>query len=84
VEAVVDAAGGRARARLSYPDGLTVREVEVLALVAQGMANKQIAQRLVIAPRTVGHHVAHVYDKIGVTTRAGAALYAMRHRLLET
>ena len=84
VEAVIAAAGGRAKARRAYPDGLTGREVEVLELVAQGLPNKEIAARLVIAHRTVGHHVAHIYDKIGVTTRAGAALYAMRHHLVET
>jgi HD-GYP domain-containing protein (c-di-GMP phosphodiesterase class II) len=84
VEAVIAAAGGRTKARRAHPDGLTSREVEVLALVAQGLPNKEIAARLVIAHRTVGHHVAHIYDKIGVTTRAGAALYAMRKQLIET
>ena len=84
VEAVIEAAGGRAKARRAYPEGLTGREVEVLDLVAQGLPNKEIAARLVISQRTVGHHVAHIYDKIGVTTRAGAALYAMRHHLVET
>jgi HD-GYP domain-containing protein (c-di-GMP phosphodiesterase class II) len=84
VEAVVAAAGGRPRARLAHPDGLTGREVEVLGLLAHGLSNRQIAERLVVAPRTVGHHVAHLYAKIGVATRAGATLYALRHDLVAT
>ena len=84
VEAVLAAAGQRARVRKAYPAGLTEREVEVLALLAQGLPNKQIAARLVVSPRTVGSHVAHIYDKIGVTTRAGATLFALRHDLVET
>ena len=79
---MVRAGGGRPRARLAHPDGLTGREVEVLGLLARGLSNKQIAERLVVAPRTVGHHVAHIYAKIEVATRAGATLYAMRHDLL--
>ena len=84
VEAVLAAAGQRARVRKAYPAGLTEREVEVLALLAQGLPNKQIAARLVVSARTVGSHVAHIYDKIGVTTRAGATLFALRDDLVET
>ena len=84
VEAVLAAAGQRAKVRKSYPAGLTEREVEVLALLAQGLPNKQIADRLVVSARTVGSHVAHIYDKIDVTTRAGATLFALRHDLVET
>jgi DNA-binding NarL/FixJ family response regulator len=46
------------------------------------MTNKQIAAELVVSPRTVGHHVAHVYDKIDRRTRAGAALFAVEHALV--
>jgi DNA-binding NarL/FixJ family response regulator len=53
----------------------------VLGLLARGMTNKQIAERLVVSPRTVQHHVAHIYLKIGRRTRAGAALFAMEHGL---
>ena len=84
VEAVLAAAGLRARVRKAYPAGLTEREVEVLALLAQGLPNKQIAARLVVSPRTVGSHVAHIYEKAGVATRAGATLFALRHDLVET
>ena len=64
------------------PRGLTEREVEVLALVARGQTNKQIAGELYLSPRTVQHHVAHIYDKIDRRTRAGAAMFALEHRLL--
>lgn len=84
VEAVIAAAGQRARARKAYPAGLTAREVQVLGLLAQGLPNKQIAATLVVSARTVSHHVEHIYDKIGVATRAGATLFALRNDLVET
>src|SRR5438874_408158 len=82
VEAVLGAAGHRVLHRREGPAGLTPREVEVLRLVARGLSNKQIAQRLVISPKTVGNHVEHIYAKIDVRTRAGAGLFAMQHGLL--
>jgi HD-GYP domain-containing protein (c-di-GMP phosphodiesterase class II) len=83
VEAVLSAAGEkRPRVRRTWPAGLSDREVEVLALVAQGCANKEIARRLVISRRTAEHHVQHIYTKIGVSSRAAAALFAMEHHLL--
>jgi len=54
----------------------------VLRLVARGSSNKQIGADLGISPRTVQHHVAHLYAKIGVGSRAGAALFATEHGLL--
>ena len=54
----------------------------MLRLVARGLSNKQIAQTLVISRRTAEHHVQHVYAKIGHSTRAAAALFAMEHDLL--
>jgi DNA-binding NarL/FixJ family response regulator len=82
VDAVLAAAGHRWRDRMSWPRGLSDREVEVLRWVARGYTNKQIARQLSISPRTVQHHVVHVYAKIGVSSRAGAALFAMKHDLL--
>jgi DNA-binding NarL/FixJ family response regulator len=64
------------------PAGLTAREVEVLRLLARGLSNKQIAERLVISPKTVGNHVEHIYTKIDASTRARASLFAMQHGLL--
>jgi DNA-binding CsgD family transcriptional regulator/membrane protein implicated in regulation of membrane protease activity len=61
-----------------YPFGLSVREVEVLRLVAAGLSNAEIAERLVLSPRTVHHHVSHIFDKMGVNSRVDAARIAIR------
>jgi HD-GYP domain-containing protein (c-di-GMP phosphodiesterase class II) len=82
VEAVLGAAGHRVPRRREGPAGLTRREVEVLTLVARGLTNREIAERLVISPKTVANHVEHIYAKIGASTRAAASLFAMRHGLL--
>jgi HD-GYP domain-containing protein (c-di-GMP phosphodiesterase class II) len=82
VEAVLGAAGHRARRRREGPGGLTARELEVLALLARGLSNKAIAEELVISPKTVGNHVEHIYAKIGASSRAAAGLFALRHGLL--
>jgi DNA-binding NarL/FixJ family response regulator len=65
-----------------YPDGLTAREVEVLRLVAQGMTNEQVAEQLVISPRTVNTHLTSIYSKFGVSSRSAATRYAMAHHLV--
>jgi HD-GYP domain-containing protein (c-di-GMP phosphodiesterase class II) len=84
VRAVLEAAGQAAgRSRPAWPAGLTDREVEVLRLLARSLPERQIARRLFISPSTVHTHVLHVYEKAGVATRAGAALFAMEHGLLE-
>jgi HD-GYP domain-containing protein (c-di-GMP phosphodiesterase class II) len=83
-EDVLAAAGHEPAPPSAPPCDLTEREVEVLGLVARGLTNKQIAATLFVSPRTVGHHVAHVYDKIDRRTRAGAAMFAVEHRLLAT
>jgi HD-GYP domain-containing protein (c-di-GMP phosphodiesterase class II) len=82
VEAVLAAAGYRIPRRREGPAGLTRREVEVLKLVAWGLSNKEIAGRLVIAPKTVGNHIEHIYAKIGCSNRAAASLFAMKQGLL--
>ena len=82
VEAVLGAAGHRVTRRREGPAGLTAREVEVLQLLARGLPNKAIAERLVIAPKTVANHVEHIYLKIGASNRARASLFAMQHGLL--
>jgi DNA-binding NarL/FixJ family response regulator len=83
VEAVLAAAGHDPARRRAYPCDLTEREVEVLRLLARGLTNKQIAARLVVSPRTVQHHVAHIYPKIDRRTRAGAAMFAMEHGITD-
>jgi HD-GYP domain-containing protein (c-di-GMP phosphodiesterase class II) len=83
VEAVLDAAGNRPPGHApTWPAGLTDREVEVLRLIARGHPNRRVAADLFITPRTVGSHIEHIYLKIGVRTRAGAALFAMENGLL--
>ena len=81
-EAVLGAAGHRVARRREGPAGLTRREVEVLRLVARGLSNKEIAERLVIVPKTVANHVEHIYAKIDASNRAAASLFAMQHGLL--
>jgi HD-GYP domain-containing protein (c-di-GMP phosphodiesterase class II) len=83
VRAVVESAGESvARISRSNAAGLTERQIAVLRLVAEGLSNAQIAQRLVISPRTAEHHVQDVYARIGVSSRAAAALFGMEHDLL--
>jgi len=62
--------------------GLTAREEEVLRLAAQGLTNAQMAERLVISPRTVNTHLTSIYSKIGVTSRVAATRYAIEHHLV--
>jgi DNA-binding NarL/FixJ family response regulator len=81
-DSVLRAAGHRVRRRREWPAGLTTREVEVLRLLARGLSNKQIAQQLVISPKTAGSHVEHIYRKIDASNRAQASLFAMRHGLM--
>ena len=69
------------RTRREWPAGLSEREVEVLGLMARGLSMKEIAQRLVVSPKTVDHHVQHIYTKIDVRTRPAARLFAVEHGL---
>ena len=69
---MLDAAGHRVPRRREGPAGLTAREVEVLRLLARGLSNKEIAERLVISPKTAGNHIEHIYTKIGASSRATA------------
>ena len=83
VGAVLDAAGRPSEpVQRPRPAGLTERQIEVLRLVAAGLSNPQIADRLVISRRTAERHVQDVYARIGVSSRAAAALFAMEHNLL--
>ena len=66
----------------TYPDGLTAREVEVLRLVAQGLTDAQVAEQLVISPRTVNTHLTSIYAKIQVSSRSAATAYAHAHHLV--
>ena len=65
-----------------HPGGLSPREVEVLGLVAEGLTNAQIAQRLFLSPRTVQRHLNSIYHKLGVSSRTVATRFAIEHCLL--
>jgi HD-GYP domain-containing protein (c-di-GMP phosphodiesterase class II) len=85
VAAVLSAAGHRvAEKRRSFAAGLTQREVEVLRLVARGRSLKEMAGALGISAKTVDNHVQNLYGKIGVSTRAGATLFAIEHGLAQS
>jgi DNA-binding NarL/FixJ family response regulator len=81
VTAVIDAAGQQAP-KVARPAGLTERETEVVRLLARGLQTKQVAAQLSISPKTADRHVQNAYAKIGVSTRAGATLFAMEHGLV--
>lgn len=82
VNAVLGSAGHSAP-RPETIAGLSDRELEVLRLLAKGHSTRNIATLLVISPKTADHHIQHIYNKIGVSTRAGATLFAMEHHLLQ-
>jgi DNA-binding NarL/FixJ family response regulator len=74
---------GRERPRSPvYPDGLSLREVEILRLIARGLTNHQIAEELVISLNTVLHHVTNILGKTAAANRAEATDYAHRHSLI--
>jgi response regulator RpfG family c-di-GMP phosphodiesterase len=81
VAAVLESAGHRVL-KIARPAGLTEREAEVVGLLARGLQTKQIAGALGISVKTADHHVQNAYGKIGVSTRAAAALFAMEHGLV--
>ena len=64
------------------PGGLSRREVDVLRLAAKGLTTQQIGDRLFISSKTADHHIQHIYNKIDVSTRAAAALWAMQHDIV--
>ena len=81
-DAVLRAGGHRVRRRRDWPAGLSAREVEILRLVARGLSHKEIAEQLVIARKTASNHIERIYAKTGVTNRAMAALFAVKHGLM--
>jgi DNA-binding CsgD family transcriptional regulator/tetratricopeptide (TPR) repeat protein len=83
LNAVRDAAAARAGMHLAVrpSSGLTSREEEVLAHIAKGLTNRQIAERLVVSEKTVATHVGHILTKLGLPSRAAATAYAYEHGL---
>ena len=84
VRAVLRVAGHPTlRPRSAWPAGLTDREVDVLRLATTGRSNKEVARRLFISEATVHNHITHIYEKIGISTRAGLAVFAMENDLIQ-
>ena len=71
------------KSRKDFYDGLTAREVEILGLMAGGLANKQLAYKLGISEKTVRNHISNMYEKLGIYDRTQAVLYAVRKGLVE-
>jgi DNA-binding CsgD family transcriptional regulator len=80
----VDALSRPGHATSGGPDGLTAREVEVLKLVAAGLTNRAIAERLVISDKTVARHVSNIFTKLDLSSRSAATAYAYEHGLRPT
>ncbi len=68
--------------KIAHPAGLTTREIEVLRWVAQGLTDSQVAEKLVISPRTVSTHLSSIYNKLGVSTRSAATRFAVENHLV--
>ena len=77
--AELDAKEAGAERRATLPNGLTEREAEVLALVAAGSTNRQIADALFLSQKTVARHLSNIFTKLDVTTRTAAARFAFDH-----
>ena len=67
---------------LSYPNGLTVREVQVLSLVATGQTNREISSTLMISEHTVARHMQNIFSKLEVSSRTAATAFALQHKLI--
>jgi DNA-binding CsgD family transcriptional regulator len=74
--------GTQKHARPRWPAGLSDREVEILRLLAKGLSRRELAGQLFLSEHTVRHHLEHIYNKLGVSTRVAATLFAVEHDLL--
>jgi len=85
VSAVLEAGGQRAQMpRRDWPAGLSDREIDVIRLAVRGRSNRQMARELFVSEDTVKTHLRHIYEKVGFSSRAGLALFAMENDLLSS
>jgi HD-GYP domain-containing protein (c-di-GMP phosphodiesterase class II)/DNA-binding CsgD family transcriptional regulator len=85
VTGVVEAAGQRAQmTKRDWPAGLSEREIDVIRLAVRGRSNRQMAGELFVSDDTVKTHLRHIYEKVGFSSRAGLALFAMENDLLSS
>jgi HD-GYP domain-containing protein (c-di-GMP phosphodiesterase class II) len=82
VNAILAVVGQATAKPAARNDKLTPREVEILTLVAQGQSNRQIAQQFTLSEKTVRNHVERIYNKLGVSNRIGASLYALENGIV--
>jgi len=82
VQSRVDHLGSAPTMAPAYPGGLNEREVQVLHLIAAGKTNRDIAEELIISPRTVANHVTNILNKTNAANRTEAATYASQHQLV--
>jgi two-component system nitrate/nitrite response regulator NarL len=75
---------GTGTANVESPVRLTRRQQQVLALVATGGTNREVAQKLFVSEETVKHHITKILDKTGMSSRLELALFAIEHRLVKT
>ncbi|MHB8646625.1 MAG: ATP-binding protein [Thermomicrobiales bacterium] len=80
-DALVAALSDDTKTTPAYPAGLSAREVEVLRLVAEGLTNAQVAERLFLSPHTINSHLTAIYSKLGVPSRSAAIRFALEHDL---
>jgi HD-GYP domain-containing protein (c-di-GMP phosphodiesterase class II)/DNA-binding CsgD family transcriptional regulator len=85
VNGVLEAAGQNAQMpKREWPAGLSVREIDVIRLAVRGRSNRQMAGELFVSDDTVKTHLRHIYEKVGFSSRAGLALFAMENDLLSS
>ena len=82
LEAPEPTSASQAKVQITYPYGLTLRELEVLRLLATGLTDAQIAEQLVLSLHTIHAHLRTIYSKLGVTSRSAATRYAFEHQLM--
>ena len=82
-ETIYQQLGAASKTPTDAPGGLTKRELEVLAGVAAGLSNRDLAKKLFISEKTTARHLANIYGKLGVSSRTAAAAWAHENKVLQ-